>query len=646
MLLKQLLDTVEQKEEMSTLGFESSYSSELDEEKNLTENNLTENNINYTIIKLSGKKGGEAYVNNDDLHLVSPYKWHQNTDGYAANKNKTVMHHFILKPVFPLVVNHKNNNKLDNRRENLEIVTIAENNRNRLKKTGDATCQYKNVIFNKKSQKYMVRITFDNKQTFLGEYNTPLEAAFAIDMYVVYTPHMKDYNLNFPDKKEEYLNTVYVPRDTRIKKSNYYGVGVDTKNQNIYVGRVSNKNVQTQIYRGPDEQACALACDLYIVTNTIPKKILNFPEKFPEYNANHEIKTLCEKIENIELTKLLKNENNIDDKTLKLLIEEEEKNNIVKLLVNRVDEGVTINESDYDKVKNYTCSITTKKNLDGKEKHYIVILTTRTMFLHRYLINPPEELVCDHIDGNTLNNTRKNLRVITSAQNSQNKLKQSNCTSIYMGVSFDKNRAKWTAKIQKDGKKIYAKYFCNQLIAARARDSYILEHISDGYYKRNFEWGEEDILIWRDIMKNENIYSCKTIKDIFVWYNPELTSDIVDNLVSKYDVVQEILNKEEQTMDNIQEILNKEVFVNEKQVIDNTTHTSTPSKKRAQKIKQQVIDELVDPPLTKIELSDNKYRKQRKKMIKINKIHPSSVLKDCVVVKNELNKNGFFDSFI
>lgn len=68
--------------------------------------------------------------------------------------------------------------------------------------------------------------------------------------------------------------------------------------------------------------------------------------------------------------------------------------------------------------------------------------------MHRFLlgITDPKVLV-DHIDRNTLNNQKKNLRVATPSQNNTNKPGLIR-TSRYKGVCWDKTRNKWRATIR------------------------------------------------------------------------------------------------------------------------------------------------------------------------------------------------------
>lgn len=60
----------------------------------------------------------------------------------------------------------------------------------------------------------------------------------------------------------------------------------------------------------------------------------------------------------------------------------------------------------------------------------------------------------DHINGNRLDNRKINLRLCTNQENSMNKYENSNNSSGYKGVYFDKERNKWRGAIQYNRKSI------------------------------------------------------------------------------------------------------------------------------------------------------------------------------------------------
>lgn len=72
--------------------------------------------------------------------------------------------------------------------------------------------------------------------------------------------------------------------------------------------------------------------------------------------------------------------------------------------------------------------------------------------LHRIIAKTPEALHTDHINRNTLDNRRANLRICTPAQNARNAKPPHPTSSQYKGVYFDSGRKKWGAAIRYAGR--------------------------------------------------------------------------------------------------------------------------------------------------------------------------------------------------
>ena len=90
--------------------------------------------------------------------------------------------------------------------------------------------------------------------------------------------------------------------------------------------------------------------------------------------------------------------------------------------------------------------------------------------MHQRVMNFPEGMQIDHINHDTLNNNRENLRAVTISQNAMNKRTQSNNTSGCKGVSWCKQSKKWRMRILMN-KKRTDKYFTDWFEAVCARKS-------------------------------------------------------------------------------------------------------------------------------------------------------------------------------
>jgi len=63
----------------------------------------------------------------EDAWLLTRYSWHLNNSGYVSGGGTRLFHRVVMQAKPGQEVHHKNHNKQDCRKENLEFVTHAEN---------------------------------------------------------------------------------------------------------------------------------------------------------------------------------------------------------------------------------------------------------------------------------------------------------------------------------------------------------------------------------------------------------------------------------------------------------------------------------------------------------------------------------------
>lgn len=145
------------------------------------------------VLRRDGSVVAWATVDDADFDAMSEHRWSMHPRGYAQSGGggeKKLMHRLLLglQPNLgggrgsgsrALQGDHINGDKLDNRRDNLRIVTNQENHQNRRGGNRNASSHYRGVYFHKRSGKWMARVRSEGQDYYFGSFRDELEAAEA-----------------------------------------------------------------------------------------------------------------------------------------------------------------------------------------------------------------------------------------------------------------------------------------------------------------------------------------------------------------------------------------------------------------------------------------------------------------------------------
>jgi len=136
-------------------------------------------------IKLT--QGLKTQVDDEDFDRLNQFNWCAVKSGntfYAMRRSlvidgkreSTLMHYEILGKSLGYVSDHIDGDGLNNRRNNLRLVTKRQNNQNRKNQIRGKTSKYPGVDWYKQKGKWRARIYIDGRTEHLGFFVSELDA--------------------------------------------------------------------------------------------------------------------------------------------------------------------------------------------------------------------------------------------------------------------------------------------------------------------------------------------------------------------------------------------------------------------------------------------------------------------------------------
>ena len=105
--------------------------------------------------------------------------------------------------------------------------------------------------------------------------------------------------------------------------------------------------------------------------------------------------------------------------------------------------------------------------------------------MHRIIAGAKEGELVDHINGDTLDNRRSNLRIADASHNSCNRKSVRGSSSSFKGITWHRGVRKWQAAIKAHGRQHYLGVFASEVDAAKAYDAAAREMHGD-FARLNF----------------------------------------------------------------------------------------------------------------------------------------------------------------
>jgi hypothetical protein len=134
--------------------------------------------VELPLHRTDGSIGAYTLVDLVDAAWATKRRWYMTSNGYVRgnlNGRKVALHRVILGlvPGDRMDTDHRNGNRLDNRRGNLRRTTRAENSQNLEARRG----RYRGVSWDRRARSWRASVTFQGVRHYLGRFKSEEEAA-------------------------------------------------------------------------------------------------------------------------------------------------------------------------------------------------------------------------------------------------------------------------------------------------------------------------------------------------------------------------------------------------------------------------------------------------------------------------------------
>ena len=326
---------------------------------------------------------------------------------YAQNSAGMYLSQIIIGGKAPpgFKIDHENGNGLDNRRENLRIVSDGVNNHNKLKQEG-CSSKYFGVCA-VKGNKWASYITFEGKRHNLGTFDTEDEAAKVHDIFAV---HFYKHHAHVNTKDGKYLIT-------KEEVLNIYKHGVPEKYQRNTTG--NQRDLPPCIYRTGEQFYYKKQYDYQVYKETFDT----------QEEAEEGLRILVQEFEDAERKRKEEIENNVirNSQGIAILYVKNGEGKIEGVL--RVDDRV------WKKFIHTNWYV--ESNGDVRRAQGVVNGVMASIQIHIWRIFKgliPPKLSVDHIDQDPSNNLLVNLRLGTKSLQVHNRTLASKSCFRFKGV--------------------------------------------------------------------------------------------------------------------------------------------------------------------------------------------------------------------